>query len=130
MSNQDNLRRQTLGAGRQFELAELQAHRRGDWRYNLRQTLNGGNALRLLGFASVVVALVFIGQTIVAHLRDQMHAEVATANAQFIEADGQNLGDALSLDNLENTLIGFYLRVRQAELNAPQIPRRRRWSLR
>ena len=58
----------------------------------------------------------FIGQTIVAHLRDQMHAEVATANAQFIEADGQNLGDALSLDNLENTLIGFYLRVRQAEL--------------
>lgn len=115
MSNQDNLRRRQA-ARRQRQLAELQAHRRGDWRYYLRQTLNGGNALRLLGFAGVVVALVFIGQTIVAHLRDQMHAEVATANAQFIEADGQNLGDALSLDNLENTLIGFYLRVRQAEL--------------
>ncbi len=121
MPNQDNLQRRQL-VRRQRQLAELQAHRRGDWRFYLRRALNGSNVVRLLGFAGVVIALVFIGQTILTHLRSQLHAEVATANAQFIQADDQGLSQALSLDNLENTFIGFYLRMRQADVERPANP--------
>ena len=121
MSNNNNLHRQQLSR-RQRQLAELQAHHRGDWRYDLRQALSGGSLLRLFGFVGILLALVFIGQTIVTHLRSQLHAEVATANTQFVQTGGQDLGEALSLDNLENTLIGFYLRLRQADLERAADP--------
>lgn len=121
MPNQDNRQRQQA-VRRQRQLAELQAHHRSDWRYYLRQALSGRSVLRLLGFIGVIVALVFIGQTIVAHLRDQMHSEVATTNAQFIGAESPGLSEALSLNNLENTAIGFYLRLRQADLQRPADP--------
>lgn len=121
MPNQDNRQRQQA-VRRQRQLAEVQAHHRGDWRYYLRQALSGRSVLRLLGFIGVIVALVFIGQTILAHLRDQMHSEVATANAQFIGAESPGLSEALSLNNLENTAIGFYLRLRQADLERPADP--------
>ncbi len=118
MQNQTDLRRRQAERRRR-QLAELQAHHRGAWRYRLRQALRLPQALRLLVFIGILAALMFVGQTIMDHLRGQMKAEVATTGAQFIQAENQGLGEALSLDNIENTLIGFYLRVRQADLARP-----------
>lgn len=104
---------------RQQQLAELRAHQRPDWRHTVRNVFSISYLLRFLIFAALVVAFTFIGRTVYDHLQGQLTAQVPTASAQFVSSDQLDLRRALSLDNLENTFIGLYLRLRQNDLDTP-----------
>ncbi len=116
-NNERLIKKQNLR--RQQQLDELRAHQHPDWRHSVRNIFTIGFLLRFVIFASLVVAFVFIGRTVYEHLQTQLTAQVPTASAQFVASDQTDLRRALSLDNLENTFIGFYLRLRQNDLDTP-----------
>ena len=102
---------------RQQQLDELHAHQHPSWRRTARGVLSFGYLLRFVIFAALVAALVFIGRTVYDHLQGQLSAPAPLASTEFVSSGQLDLGRALSLDNLENTFIGFYLRTRQNDLH-------------
>ncbi len=116
-NNERLIKKQNLR--RQQQLDELHAHQRPNWRRALRSFFSVGYLLRSVIFAAVLVAFIFIGRTVYDHLHGQLTAQVPTASAQFVTSNQLDLRRALSLDNLENTFIGFYLRIRQNDVDTP-----------
>lgn len=118
MHNNDRLSKKQR-VRRQQQLEELRAHQHPNWQRTVRSTFSITSLLRFAIFAGLIVAFVFIGRTVYDHLHGQLTAQVPTASAQFVTSDQLDLRRAFSLDNLENTLIGFYLRIRQNDIETP-----------
>ena len=115
MENREKLQ-QRQAERRQRQLQEVKSYREPlNWQRVLNDMKQPRYVLRVAIFLVVVLALIIIASNVSGHLQAQLTAEIPTSNAQFIRADEQSL----SLDNLENTLIGFYLRLRQSELDRP-----------